>query len=222
MPRFSISVAMAVVALAAANCAALRVAYLDDSGVFLIGLLPLLNAQIIGLYYMIASGYRISLRRRRRREQVGFSPIFVAVNALALLVSITVCVLAPAVMIAYLGYVLGSLEPFLALGLQPALYVSLLFREVVGLLLVGALMSGPPLVLGSIFSWVSSRYKLVVVSRPRPVVPPTRLVANPEAKDRRCSAISDLAKSQNRSVDNLLGTRCESPDAQTVRQSEPA
>jgi hypothetical protein len=39
---------------------------------------------------------------------------------------------------------------------------------------------------------------------------------------RRCSAISDLAKSQNRNVDNLLGTRCESRDAETVRQSEPA
>jgi hypothetical protein len=188
MPRFSISVAMAVVALAAANCAALRVAYLDDSGVFLIGLLPLLNAQIIGLYYLIGLRYRISLRRRRQREQVGFAPIFVAANALALLVSITVCVLAPTVMIAYLRYVLGSLEPFLALGVQPAPYVSLLFREVVGLLLVGALMSGPLLVLGSIFSWVSSRYKIVVVSRPRQVVPPARLVANPGAKDRRCSA----------------------------------
>src|ERR1700733_14225977 len=98
MPRFSISVALAVIALAAANCAALRIAYLDDSGVFLIGLLPLLNAQIIGLYYLIASRYRISLRRRRRREQVGFAPIFVAVNALALLVSITVSVLGTAVM----------------------------------------------------------------------------------------------------------------------------
>ena len=65
MPRFSISVAMAVVALAVANCAALRVAYLDDSGVFLIGLLPLLDAQIIGLYYLMASRYGISLRRRR-------------------------------------------------------------------------------------------------------------------------------------------------------------
>ena len=170
MPRFSISVAMAVVALAAANCAALRVAYLDDSGVFLIGLLPLLDAQIIGLYYLMASRYRISLRRRRR-EQFGFAPFFVAVNALAFLVSITFCVLAPTVMTAYLGYVLASLEPFLALGVQPALYVSLLFREVVGLLLVGALMSGPPLVLGSIFSWVSSRYKLVVVSRPRRALP---------------------------------------------------
>jgi hypothetical protein len=79
MPRFSISVAMAVIALAAANCAAIRVAairvvFLDQGGldynhVLLLGLWPLVNAQIIGLY-LLATRYRISLQRRTPQSWV--------------------------------------------------------------------------------------------------------------------------------------------------------
>jgi hypothetical protein len=86
--RFSISNSMAVVALAAANCAALRAVLpargnWDGCGLYFVGLLPLLNAQIIGLY-LIAARYRISMRRRRGQDRVGAVPTLVAANALAL------------------------------------------------------------------------------------------------------------------------------------------
>ena len=70
MPRFSISIVMAVVALAAANCAVIRAVFPGDRvwdgfGIVVVGLLPLLDAQVIGLY-LLASRYRISLRPGRR------------------------------------------------------------------------------------------------------------------------------------------------------------
>ncbi len=88
MPRLSISRAMAVVAIVAANCAALRAVLPEHGGldlyqVFLVGLLPLFNAQIIGVY-LISTRYRISLRRRMAQEAVGFAPAFAIANALAL------------------------------------------------------------------------------------------------------------------------------------------
>ena len=43
----------------------------------------------------------------------------------------------------------------------------------------------------------------------------------PRPKDRRCSATSALNKSRTRSVDCPLDTRCDSPDAETARRSEP-
>jgi hypothetical protein len=51
---------------------------------------------------------------------------------------------------------------------------------------------------------------------------PERYGAFNGAKDRRCIAISELAEPRNRSTDNLLDTQCDSPDAKTARQSEPA
>jgi hypothetical protein len=45
---------------------------------------------------------------------------------------------------------------------------------------------------------------------------------NGQPKKDRWSAISHLAKSQHRSVADLLGTSCDSPGAETFHQFEPA
>jgi hypothetical protein len=192
MPRFSISLAMALVALAAANCAAIRAAVplaetTDSSGIFLLGMLPLLNAQIIGLYYWIASRYRISLRRRTPQERVGFAPVFAAVNALTILALIAACYFAPDALMEYLQYMSVPLEQFFeSLGFQPADYENPLFRFVAWPLLLGAVMSGPPLVFASMASGLSSRYKLVIVSRPQaalPVIQPPAGLCEPQTGD---------------------------------------
>jgi hypothetical protein len=183
MPRFSISVAMAVVALAAANCTAIRAVFPEHGGldyyrVFLLGLWPLVNAQIIGLY-LFATRYRISLQRRTPQSWVSLVPAFAVANALALFATIAVCVMAPDAVMAYLEYVLKPVEFFfLSLGFQPADHEHPIIRLALPIL-VGAALSGPPALLASTFSWVSSRYQLIVVPRPRQVMPATRPPADP-------------------------------------------
>jgi len=125
MPRFSISIAMALVALVAVICAVLQAVVPPHGGwggfgVFLIGLLPLVNAEIIALY-VIVSRHRISLRARTRQEQVGVAPAFAAANALALLGSIAICVTAQAGVMRYLESVLWPVEMLLrSMGFQQA------------------------------------------------------------------------------------------------------
>jgi hypothetical protein len=183
MPRFSISVAMAVIALAAANCAAIRVVFLDHGGldynhVFLLGILPLVNAQIIGLY-LLATRYRISLQRRTPQSWVSLVPAFAVVNALALFATITTCVMAPDAVMAYLEYVLKPVEFFLlSLGFQPADHEHPMIQLAVPLL-VGTALSGPPSLLALLVSWASSRYQFVIVPRPDSAMPATRAAAEP-------------------------------------------
>ena len=176
MPRFSIFHAMAVVGLVAANCAAIRAVMPGKGGwdvfnVIVVGLLPLLDAQIIGLY-LVASRYAISLRRRTPQERIGVAPAFSAANTLALLATLTACVFAPAGVMPYLEYVLWPAEMcFRAMGFQIDAFDSPLFGFFGIPLLVGAALSGPPLLLAFLVGWVLSRYKLVVVGRPGPAMP---------------------------------------------------
>ena len=176
MPRFRVFHAMAAVGLVAANCAAIRAVMpsnggWDGVGIIVVGLLPLLNAQIIGLW-LVASRYRIALRRRTPQERVGVAPAFVAANALVLVAAIMACVMSPAGVIPYLQYVLGPVEQlFRAMGFQNGDFDSPFFRFFGISLLVGAAMSGPPLLLAFLVGWVSSGYKLVVVARPGPEMP---------------------------------------------------
>jgi hypothetical protein len=183
MPRFSIFHAMAVVGVVAANCAAIRAVMPSNGGwdgfyIIVVGLLPLLDAQIIGLYLVI-SRYGISLRRRTRQERVGVAPPFVAANALALLAAITACVMAPAGVMPYLEFVLWPVEMCCrSMGFQNGDFDSPFFRFFGIPLLVGAALSGPPLMVALLVGWVSSRYKLVVVSRPGPAMPRETAVAD--------------------------------------------
>ena len=184
MPRFSISIAMAVVALAAANCAVVRAVFpegrvFDGFGIVVIGLLPLLDAQIIGLY-LLASRYRISLRRRAPLEHGGAAPAFAAANALALVAVVTACAAAPAGVMPYLEYVLAPVDACLrSVGLEKVLYDSPWFRSFAIPTLVGAALSGPPLLLAFMLSWIWRRYMVVITPRSGPASPSVDPPGNP-------------------------------------------
>jgi hypothetical protein len=180
MSRFSISIAMAVIALAAANCAAFRallpsVGTQKFPGILFIGLFPLANAQIVGLY-LLASRCRISFRHRTPEERNGFAPAFVALNTLMLLASVTACLVAESKLMDYLGF---SLSPFgmllRSLGLQQTDFESPFFQWTVVPICLGAVVSGPPLLVVLVLSWLLSRYKFVIAPEPGPTSELTRV-----------------------------------------------
>jgi hypothetical protein len=172
MPRFSIFMAMAAVALVAANLGVVRAAVPVSEVswlLFLVGLLPLIDAQIIGVYCLIAPRYRIWLRRRAPQERIGFAPTFAAVNASALVIAIATCVMAPDAVLASLAYFGEALRPLvesMQLGQESENLPIVQFVELP--LFLGAIMSGPLLMLALTISWVTSRYKLVIVPRRGP------------------------------------------------------
>jgi hypothetical protein len=174
LQRFSIFKAMAVVALAAVNFAAIRAVlpgrgHWEPNGIFLVGLLPLANAPIIAIL-LLALRYHSSLRRRPLEERVGMMPAFAVASALTLIVWITACVFAPEGVLQYLQFVLVRVDGFIrSLGFQDRDYSSEFFQFIPLPLLVGATMSGPPLVLALILGWFSSRYRVVITPRNRPL-----------------------------------------------------
>ena len=141
------------------------------AGIFAIGLLPLANAPIIGISRLVLR-YRISLRRRSRDERVGITPGFAVASALALTVWISACVFAPEGVMRYLEIALGPVDVFFrSLGFQDTDYSSRFFQFIPMPLLLGATMSGPPLLLALIFGWLCSRYQVVVIPRGSPPGP---------------------------------------------------
>jgi hypothetical protein len=172
MPRFSISRTMAVIALVAANCAALRAVLPQPGGsevyfMLMFGLLPLLDAQIIALY-LTSTRYQISVRRRTELNPVGFAPAFAIANAPALLALLTAGVMVPDTVMAHLQYVLWPVAIFFhSLGFQQADYQNAVIRFAVPLLF-GAALTGPPLVFAFTVSWVWNRYQLVIAARLHP------------------------------------------------------
>jgi hypothetical protein len=168
--RFSLSKAMAVVALVAVNFAAIRASmpshgHWGPASIFVIGLLPLANAPIIAIY-LLALRYRSSLQHRSLHELVGTLRGFAVTSALALFLWITACLFAPDGVLQYLQFVLRPVYLiFRSLGFQDRDYSSELFQFISLPLLVGATMSGPPLVLALILGWFSSRYQVVISRR---------------------------------------------------------
>src|SRR5262249_54954942 len=99
MRSFSISRAMLAIALIAGNFAAVRA--LNPKPVvpgilplMLAGLLPLVDAQIIGLY-VIARRYRFALRRRTGTGYGVGVLVFSVFNAASLILLIAACMIAP-------------------------------------------------------------------------------------------------------------------------------
>jgi hypothetical protein len=175
MPRFSISVAMTVVALAAANCAIIRlvVPFWSEPGfwaVFLLGLLPLVDAQIISVFWLFTAKYRIYLQRRRPRERVGFGAAFAVVNTLMLFGLIVACVFASTPVVVYMSFVAEPVLNFVQSVAFPGESGtnSPMFKMIVYPLLAGTTLSGPPLLFGLAISWAMSRYKLIVERRTEP------------------------------------------------------
>jgi hypothetical protein len=184
--RSSIFRAMAVVALVAVNLAVLPALgpfpldalYPDASPIFLVGLLPLINAQFVGLYCLTASRQRILRRRRASPMRIRLAATFVAVNALALGIAIAASAIAPRRMMFYLGFV-GDL---IYETKSWRFIEELPFGQLVGTSLVlGAVMSGPPLIMTLTTSWLACRYEFVIVRRPGETPPEIGASASPAA-----------------------------------------
>jgi hypothetical protein len=178
MSRFSISKVMAVIALAAANCAAFRELFPfvnggNITGILFMGLLPLANAQIVGLY-LLFSRYRICYRRRTREERTGIAPTFVAVNTLVLLASVTACLVFTSELIDFLEFSLHPLQAFfLSLGRKQTDFEAQIFEAMIPIYLC-VVLSGPPLLVVLIVCWLRSRYKFVITPRYDPASGPNR------------------------------------------------
>jgi hypothetical protein len=80
----------------------------------------------------------------------------------------------------YLEYVLAPIDAcFRSVGLQKVLYDSPFFRSFAIPALVGAALSGPPLLLAFMLSWIWRRYRVVITPRPGPMPPSVEIAANP-------------------------------------------
>jgi hypothetical protein len=161
---------MLVIAFIAGNFAAVRA--LNPGPVatgilplLLTGLLPLVDAQIIGLY-VIARRYRFALRRRTGTGYGVGVLAFSVLNAASLIVLIAACVAAPASLERYLVTLLEPIgQWFRSLGYTPEDFEAPQFRFIVGPLFLGAAISGPPMVLGLLLGRWANRYELVIRRR---------------------------------------------------------
>jgi hypothetical protein len=170
MPRFSIFKAMLVIALIAGNFAAVRA--LNPMPIspgilplLLTGLVPLVDAQIIGLY-VIARRYRFALRHRTGTGHGVGVFVFVIFNALALIILLAACVVAPEGVADQAGIFLDPFGRWLrSLGYGPSDFEAPFFQFFVIPSYVAAVLSGPPLLLGSIFGRLVNGYELVIARR---------------------------------------------------------
>jgi hypothetical protein len=172
MSRFSISKAMQMIALIAGNLAALRALILDPHSVLLnllVGLLPLANSVIIGLYLLVRS------HRPLRRTARGYGVIaFTAFTGLSLMILLVASASATD---RVSDWVVTALDPvdhwLISSGYELHDLETPLFKIVVIPFLVGAVLSGPPLMLGLMSGWLANRYNLVVARRSNPPPTPT-------------------------------------------------
>jgi hypothetical protein len=170
MRSFSISRAMLVIALIAGNFAAVRALNPKPTvpgilPLLLAGLLPLADAQIIGLY-VIARRYRFTLRRR---TGIGYGAgvlAFSVFNAVSLILLIAACVIAPEDIARPLDFLFGPIGKWLrSLGYTPQDFDAPRFTFFVIPSIVAAAMSGPPMVLGLLLGRWANRYELVIRRR---------------------------------------------------------
>jgi hypothetical protein len=160
---------MAVVALVAANLAALRALEPPSSapGLFLVGLLPLIDAQLIGVYCLV-SRQRISPRNGASQDVITAAATFAAVNLLVLCIAIAICAIAQGAVMAYLRRIdmqVSSTQTWSLIAKQP-------LGQVVALSLVlGTVISAPPLILSVATSWLLVRCRVIIVRRHTPATP---------------------------------------------------
>jgi len=169
MRRISISKAMLVVAFVAAHLVLLRFLISTLQGGFhltlLVGLLPLAEAQLIGLY-LTAKRYRLTLKRRNDSSR-GINVIaFSAFNAIALILLGVAGFAAPQEVGRQSRVLFDPVSNwFRWLGYTHEDFAAPYFRLFVSPLILGAMMSGPPLLLSLTFGWLVGRYELVVTRR---------------------------------------------------------
>ncbi len=162
MFRLSIAGILWLIVLAALNFAALRYfGHLADASgepiVLLVGLMPLFDAFLISFYAAATKHYSFSLVRRAGR--VGFAKPLAVTTGVMLALCIFLCFAAPK---AILTLIVDSFDfrKWLGIFRQP-----LTSNEpLVGAMLC-VLMSGPLLVIATVFSVIMSRYRLVITRR---------------------------------------------------------
>jgi hypothetical protein len=168
MHRLSLSKALLLIALIAANLAALKAlnpkAEIPGTHPLLLAaLLPLANAQIVSFYFL-ARRYRLIVRRRPHRFNTA---IFCIVNLLALVTLFTVCIAAPEMVAVW---IFAPLEPpakkLGAMGYGPQLESAAAETFLIPAI-CGVILSGPALSLGLAVGWLLGGYE-VVISRVRP------------------------------------------------------
>jgi hypothetical protein len=162
--RITIGGLLGVIALLAADCAIVRLCWAAPGerwyfyGV-LLGLLPLINAALVGVIASI-KGYRIKVRRKPA-GLVPFWARFGLISLILLTVAVTVCITAPKFLEDYAALVESHLDQWL-MGLEivsgPVDYGPSLVR----VLFSWALLSGPPLLIVCVLSWLSHRYMVVI------------------------------------------------------------
>lgn len=158
MRRYSIGKLMLLVAVLAANFALGRylLAQEDDiQRMCLAGLLPLIDAQLVGLYLLLAR-HRVALRRRRGSPL----PAFVVVATLGLGVMLALCLAAP-------GLVVDGIELTWA-QIDTVFDIDSISDDQSALVLAGSLclvISGPAVLAALLVGGVMARYRLVVVPR---------------------------------------------------------
>jgi len=110
-PRFSIAEMMAIVALAALDCWAIRLkGTVSTVRLLVVGALPMLNFLVVGLLFCLG-------RRTRSRISSTFLVAFEVTGWVALLMFVAVCVQASESLTVHLSY---ALSPFLnAMGFRP-------------------------------------------------------------------------------------------------------
>src|SRR5207248_284734 len=124
--------------------------YLDPRAVvpgiltlLLAGLLPLVNAQIIGLY-LIVRRYRFALKRRAQNGYGVGVFVFLIFNALALSVLFALCFVAPELLGVGLDYLFAPLGAWLlSIGYQPKDFEAPHFQFLVIPLIAAIVLSGP-------------------------------------------------------------------------------
>jgi hypothetical protein len=144
--RFSIAEMMAIVALVALDCLAIRVSHSSlaaENAVFVV--LPMQSVLAIGLLLM--------LRRRRRTEKpLPFLVGFEVVGWTCLLICVAVCVRAPESVDRHLTYILTPLVD--AIGFQQFSTPDLICRYSIAM----TYLSAPQLAVALVAGWISQRW----------------------------------------------------------------
>jgi hypothetical protein len=170
MQRLAILKAMLFVAFIAAHLAVLRalISTFDGSGfllALLVGLLPLAEAQLVGLCLTVRR-YRFTLKRRNAADRGMDAVAFSAFNAAALILLSVVGFAAPETFRRGFFAIAQPIQSwFRLLGYTHEDYAAPYFRLFVSPIILGAVMSGPQLLLGLAFGWLANRYELVISRR---------------------------------------------------------
>ena len=160
-----------MIAIVAANCAAVRTfffANLNERAVSLLllgGLLPLANIALISLY-VISKRYRISLRRQPQERRAARIVVFIALAWLELMALVLASLLAPfqAYVLEYAEVIAAPLVPWANSFAGDRAWI---IQFVIVPLYLGIALSGPPVIFAYIGAWVLSWFELVVVPRDR-------------------------------------------------------